>query len=871
MTVRLFFILLLLGDSLRARAAGGPVALNANLPASPRSEGYGFEDAFPEVPSLYAIGLHVPPGETNRLFFVGKAGVITVFTNLANPSATVFLDLSAKVHAENECGLLGLAFHPGWKTNRQFFAYYSTVAPWGGTNVLQQRLSRFLTDPANPNQALPESEVPLFSQVDPEASHQAGDLEFGPDGYLYVSVGDGGGAWDTFGNSQKIDGGFFSGILRLDVDGRAGNLAPNPHPGVSAGAYWIPRDNPFVGATNFHGATVAADKVRTEFWAVGLRNPFRMSFNPQTGALFANDTGQNRREEIDRILPGRNYGWVFFEGSLAWPFGIPAETEFTGPVFEYEHEQGRVAITGGHWYFGSQHPRLKGAYVFADFGGPIGVLTFNDAGRPSASWIARSPGIADIGTNPRTGDLLFVAIDDGRIRKLTFAATGTAPLPPVLSATGLFSDLKDLKPAPGLEPYQINHPFWSDLAYKRRWFGLLPGTGPFGFTANDPWSIQPGTLWVKHFELETDAGPRSPVRRVETRVLFRNDQGVWGASYRWRADGLEADLVPAEGLDEEIPVSGPAGTGLVRTQTWRYPARDECLACHNAAAGYALGFNTAQLNLRVGGQSQLTRLASLGYLSEPLPSADHLPRLAALDDPTAGIGYRVRSYLAANCAYCHLPGGPTRATWDARLTTPLAEAGIVDVPALNNLGDVYAITPTRIVFTGKPEQSSIFQRVADLAPYHMPPLGTSVVNTNAVELLRSWITGPLTQYVRFPEWQTNHFGAVRGPDTGPAADADSDGLSNELEWLLGEDPNNPARTWTVSVAKEAGELVLRFEHRAGLLMQVETGNPFTSAPWTTVPGRANRFHLPATHLPAEVRLPLADAETRFFRVAVTRL
>jgi hypothetical protein len=242
-----------------------------------------------------------------------------------------------------------------------------------------------------------------------------------------------------------------------------------------------------------------------------------------------------------------------------------------------------------------------------------------------------------------------------------------------------------------------------------------------------------------------------------------------------------------------------------------------------------------------------------------------------VDDPTAAIGFRVRSYLAANCAYCHLPGGPTRATWDARLTTPLAEAGIVDVPALNNLGDVYAITPTRIVFTGKPEQSSIFQRVADLAPYHMPPLGTSVVNTNAVELLRSWITGPLTNYVRFPEWQTNHFGAVRGPDTGPAADADSDGLSNELEWLLGEDPNNPARTWTVSVAKEAGELVLRFEHRAGLLMQVETGNPFTSAPWTTVPGRANRFNLPATHLPAEVRLPLADAETRFFRVAVTRL
>jgi glucose/arabinose dehydrogenase len=868
---RLVFALALLTGIGFDPAIGSPMPLAANLPMSPLSQGYSVEDAFPEIPSLYAIGIHVPQGETNRLFFGGKAGVVTVISNLALPTVTTFLDLSAKTYAESECGLLGLAFHPGWRTNRQFFVYYSTVAPWDGTNALQQRLSRFLIDPNNPNRALPESEAPLFSQFDPEPSHQAGDLEFGPDGYLYVSVGDGGGAWDTFHNSQKIDGGFFSGILRLDVDARPGSLAPNPHPGLGDGAYRIPPDNPFVGAKNFLGAAVAEERVRTEFWAVGLRNPFRMSFNPKTGALFANDTGQNRREEIDRILPGHNYGWVFLEGSLVWPFGVPNGAEFTGPVFEYEHDQGRVAITGGHWYFGSRYPRLDGAYIFADIGGPIGALTFNDSGRTSVNWIARSPGIADIGTNPRTGDLIFASLDRGRIRKLTFAESGTSPLPTVLSATGLFSDVKDLTPAPGLHPYEINHPFWSDLAVKRRWVGLLAGADPIGFSSASPWSIGPGTVFVKHFDLATNPNPAVPARRVETRVLVRNTQGMWGATYRWRTDGSEADLVPPEGLDEDIPIVGSESSGLVRTQSWRYPARDECLACHNSAAGHALGFNTAQLNLQTGGESQLHRLAALGYLSGLPPATEHLPRLAALADPTAGIGYRVRSYLAANCAYCHFPGGPTRANWDARLTTPLADAGIVDAPALNNLGDVYGRIPTPIVFTGKPEQSSLFLRLANLEPYHMPPLGTSVVNTNAVELIRHWVTATLPQNLSYPGWQTNHFSAPPGPDAAPGADPDSDGLPNELEWLLGENPKNPARSWNVFVAEEGSELVLRFEHRAGLLMQVESGDPFTAAPWITLPLPGNRFDIPATDMPAEVRVPLTDGETRFFRIAVTRL
>jgi glucose/arabinose dehydrogenase len=852
-------------------AMAAVVPLKANLPLTPAISGYRLADAFPTIASTFATKIYSPPGDTNRLFLADKGGLTTVITNLATPTATPFLDLSGRTHAETECGLLGLVFHPGWKTNRQFFVYYSTLLPSGGTNALHQRLARFVTDPDDKNRALPDSETPLFSQLDPEASHQAGDLLFGRDGYLYVSVGDGGGAWDTYNNSQKITGGFFSGILRLDVDSRPESLSPNPHPGIGPNTYRIPADNPYVNATQFLGAPVAPESVRTEYWAVGLRNPFRMSLHPETGVLFANDTGQNRREEINRILPGANYGWIFYEGSLLWPFGAPTGVEFTPPVFEYEHEQGKVAITGGHWYVGNRYPDLHGTYVFADLGGPVGALTYGSASKPTVNWIAHLPGLVVIATDPRTGHLLLSCINDGRIYRLEHHdGEGDSP-PALLSETGLFASLADLSPAPGLIPYQINHPFWSDLAVKQRWFGLLPGSQPFQFVAGGSWLSPKGAVWVKHFELETHGAPDQARRRIETRILVRNGTGVWGASYRWRPDGQEADLVSTPGLDEEIPVHAETGGPVVRSQRWRYPGREECLSCHNRKAGHVLGFSTAQLNLNDSAGNQLNRLAAAGYVTGMPAVTDHLPRLASLEDTSSGIALRARSYLDANCAYCHQPGGPTRAAWDGRINTPLPEAGIVGVTALNNLGDVYGAIPTQIVFPGKPDQSAIFRRIADLEPYHMPPLGTAVINSNAVAVVRDWITGPLAEFRQFTTWQTNHFGTAASPGSQASADPDGDGLSNEAEWLLGEAPADPQRNWQVRVKMTPGELIFTFERRPNILMQLESGNPFQGAPWNLVAVPDNRFTAPAQSETATIRVPISKTTNKYFRLRLSRL
>ena len=312
-----------------------------NLPPVFHGSDYQVEEAFPSLPDLFCTTIASPPGETNRLFLTTQDGLIYVVTNLAAPSLSVFMDLRKGLYSEFEAGLLGLAFHPDFARNGHFFVFYTPAMPADSGYVCLDRLSRFTMDPGNPNHASVESEVRLFSQPDRHGFHNGGDLHFGQDGYLYVGVGDEGGAYGEFGNAQKIDGGLFSGILRLDVDRRPGSLDPNPGVAVHPGAYAIPPDNPFVGMTHYRvggnpvfDAEPATPRLRTEFYAIGFRNPWRFSFDRVTGALWANDVGQNRRDEVNLVVPGGNYGWNVLEGSL---LANPAYTRdgFTDPVFEY--------------------------------------------------------------------------------------------------------------------------------------------------------------------------------------------------------------------------------------------------------------------------------------------------------------------------------------------------------------------------------------------------------------------------------------------------------------------------------------------------------------------------------------------------------
>ena len=362
-----------------------------------------------------------PPGENNRLFVVEKTGRIIVISDLARPTRRIFLDLKSRVgDDEVEQGVLALAFHPDFQHNRQFYVWYTSCLKVKGKTVREDRLSRFLVSADNPNVADPASEQQLISQADEAPNHNGGELLFGPDGFLYLSLGDGGGANDEYHNGQRIDHGFFSGILRLDVDMRSGSVAPNPHPAVHDGTYAEPSDNPFIGATRFNSLPVETSHVRTEFWAVGLRNPWRMSFDPATGLLWCGDVGQENHEEVDVIARGGNYGWSFREGNF--PFRpAPEGAKFDNPVWDYAHTQG-LCIIGGLISHGSRYPELEGRYLFADFVfGRIWALT-PDGDKPvkaeKVQQIAEGQAIVSFARDPRNGDVLLASIWDGKILRL---------------------------------------------------------------------------------------------------------------------------------------------------------------------------------------------------------------------------------------------------------------------------------------------------------------------------------------------------------------------------------------------------------------------------------------------------------------------
>lgn len=839
--------------------------------------GYAFEVAFPGVPPVNLVGITSAPGDTNRLFYVDKTGVIWVITNLASPNLSTFLDLSARTTTDVEAGLTGLAFHPNYQNNGQFFVFYSTQTNTSAGAGLHERISRFQVDPNNPNAALVDSEVPLITQYDRDPEHQGGTMLFGPDGYLYVGVGDEGGSFDIYGNSQRIDGNFFSAILRLDVDGRPGNLPPNSHPAVNPQtAYWIPADNPFIGVNQFGGHPVQPESVRTEFYAVGFRNPFRFSFDASTGQLFVNDVGQNRREEVNLVRPGGNYGWSFFEGTLPNPFLTnTAPTLFEPPIFEYEHQALRIAITSALVYRGTKFPELNGAYLFSDYAGSMGILRQNALGQWQNEWQPEDvlpSSVTDLMIQPGTDDVLAAVNLSGVAARLIRRPTGGDSPPAHLSETGVFADVLTLTPAPGLEPYEVNVPFWSDGAHKQRWFAL-PATNLFlGYTNAGAWTAPVGTVWVKHFDLDVVTNSAVAPFRIETRLLVRTDSGVYGLSYRWRPDQTDADLVPREGLDVAYPV---LQSGTNHLQTWHYPGRAECASCHNSSAGFSLGFNTPQLNRQILRNNQWTNqieaLASAGYFSNP-PVQAHLDRsLAALDDASTSVEWRVRSYLAANCAACHMPSGPTRATWDARPVGGLSDLGIVGVPAIDDIADPSEWTTTYIVSPGDLESSALYRRVADAAPYHMPPLATSEINQAVVPLLASWVTNDLTKRLTYTNWANQYF-----PTNGnaalasPNADPSNSGLPNEARWLLQLNPTDPTSTWTWGIVLKSDGPHLQYVRKAGVAFQIETTVSLGSdASWRLLNVPGNEWRITSEDTAVDLALPTSNDSNCFYRVAIS--
>jgi len=403
---------------------------------------YELEDAFPGLKFDQPLGIVTAAGDAKRLFVVEKSGRVQVITGLegGTPEKSVFLDLTHlsqpqdKLETSGECGLLGLAFPPDHASSRRCFVYYSVKI----AGALHERVSRFQIAGDNPNRADSATEQPLFSQADAASNHNGGDLHFGPDGYLYVCVGDGGLQGDKLDNGRFINKGFHAAILRIDVDKRPGSLPPNAHPGIARGPdgaafYAVPPDNPFVGCTSHHGLPMDPQTVRTEIWASGLRNPWRISFDAPTGRLFAGDVGQNLYEEVDLIVKGGDYGWSYREGLHPFTLGPggdkePEDFHPIAPIFEYPRTVG-VSVTGGVVCRGGRFAELRGKYVFADFGTGRVIALKEEEGKSlwSDDTLAQEAGIAGLGVDPRDGEVLFANLAQGKLKRLKLKATTPPP------------------------------------------------------------------------------------------------------------------------------------------------------------------------------------------------------------------------------------------------------------------------------------------------------------------------------------------------------------------------------------------------------------------------------------------------------------
>jgi uncharacterized repeat protein (TIGR03806 family) len=315
---------------------------------------------------------------------------------------------------------------------------------------------------------------------------------------------------------------------------------------------------------------------------------------------------------------------------------------------------------------------------------------------------------------------------------------GDGKIPLRLSETGAFSDTANLIPGAGLIPYELIVAFWSDGADKSRWVAVP--SGKIAFAPTGEWSFPAGTVFVKTFDLPTDAANPGVKRRLETRLLVRDSAGgVYGAVYKWRKDGSDADLLTTSET-EDIPVR--SANGELHPQTWYYPSRKDCLTCHTARAGGVLGVKTRQINRPLAYPSgvtdnQLRTWNHIGLFTPDLKDEEpvNFPTLASLSDASRTLADRARSYLDANCAQCHRPGG-TVAEFDARYDMPLERQGLIDAPVLIDQG----IDKPRVISPHDIWRSIAYMRMNTSGDIKMPPLARETVDQQGVQLLNDWIT-----------------------------------------------------------------------------------------------------------------------------------
>ena len=657
---------------------------------------------FPGLTFSSPVALLQAPGDASRWFVVEQDGTVRAFANQPSvATSTVFVTVP-NVSSGGEMGLLGMAFHPGFPANPRVYLSYTTSV--GG--ALRSRISEFTTPDGGLTLAAGSERV-LLTVNQPYSNHNGGGIAFGPDGYLYAGLGDGGSGGDPQNNAQTPTT-LLGKILRIDVDGGS--------------PYGVPAGNPFAGSP-LCNATGTGAQGCPEIFAWGFRNPWRWSFDRQTGQLWAGDVGQGAWEEIDVVVLGGNYGWRFREGAHCYsPFSGCQTAGLVEPVSEYDHSLGS-SVTGGYVYRGSAVASLAGRYVFGDFASGRIWIADPQGSRTPIQIADTNHAISSFGEG-LDGEL-YVVDYAGTLHAIRPGTAGGGSIPASLAETGCVDPVDPTRPAPGLIPYAPNAALWSDGAAKERWIALPDGLDVDVSSPDGDWDLPNGTVLVKSFRLGTQL--------VETRLLMRHPDGAWaGYTYEWNDAQTAATLVQG------------GKTRQVSGQAWIYPSEAQCLVCHTAGAGRSLSLETAQLNGSLlypqtgRTANQIATLNAIGTLAPPV-AADPAT-LPAYPDPhgTAGsLADRARAYLHSNCSNCHRPGGSTPVPMDLRFSTPLAGTGACN--AVPQAGDVGLGAGARLVVPGNPDLSVMVARMGRRDAAGMPPLGTNVVDAAGVALVRQWI------------------------------------------------------------------------------------------------------------------------------------
>ncbi|HSQ35527.1 MAG TPA: PQQ-dependent sugar dehydrogenase [Candidatus Binatia bacterium] len=657
----------------------------------PEIASIALEKVFTNITVEYPVAMVQEPGASAEWYLVEQSGRVRGFTANGSALRTV-LDLRQKVIFSGEAGLLDLAFHPNWLNNHLVFLSYNALNQSGR---LASYIARFQMT-GLPWGIDPASEKTRLEVGQPFYNHNGGRIGFGPDGYLYIGLGDGGSGGDPLDQGQNRDV-LLGKILRIDVD--------------LGSPYSVPAANPF-----------ASGGGRPEIFAWGFRNPWRWSFDSANGDLWVGDVGQNRWEEIDLVRLGGNYGWRIREGAHCYNPDPCEKTGLIDPVVEYPHQEG-CSVTAGFVYHGADIPALRGVFLFGDYcSGNIWGVFYDADGNPFRKLLAASGLSITAFAQDHSGEVYVLAYN-GVIAKLVPAQENQVPFPTLLSMTGFVNPNYPKLPSACLIPYDLIEPFWSDGAEKERYF-YLPDPEKISVNDQGHFDFPIGSVLIKNFLLNG--------KRIETRLLIRHNDGEWaGYSYEW--DEAETDAV----------LLASARTRSVNGQNWTYPSRAQCLQCHTFAAGRSLGTEIRQLNRHFNYSSsgrsanQLTTYDHIGLLSTPLTApADKLPVMPKSAAGDLSLLARAKAYLHVNCSYCHRPGSSARGEMDLRFDTALPAMNICEfTPLLGSLG----IPDARILAPGAPLRSVLLQRIKRQDVFRMPPIGNNLFDNAGILLLENWI------------------------------------------------------------------------------------------------------------------------------------